>query len=344
MFIGELSQGQDIHFSQPTAAPHIINPAFTGVGNTQFSAGGTYRNQWRSISSTNTFETKNVFFDGRYCMRNNIIVGGGINFYHDRAGSTNLITNHIQFSGSAHIKLNYRDKINSYKNYTFLGAGFNAGWAQRRLDRNALTFNDQFNTLTGDFDSSIPSADIILDPRHHDWDIGVGVFLWHGSEQLFFNVGFAFHHVKNPKQNFLPEEDVLLKERMVLHGGVVWDMKHKVVKEIGGRAILQYQAPYMSSLISGDVGFNIGHSKSDRFSLHVGSGVRVSGQIEEKSGVLFDAFIPSLGLKLDNFKIAISYDVNISSLKSASGAEGGFELSVIQRFGEFCNSSIKCPL
>ncbi len=343
LLISQLGLGQDIHFSQPTATPHVINPAFTGAGNAQFSLGGTYRNQWRSVSPTKTFETKNVFFDGRYCMKNNFVIGGGINFYHDQAGITNFITNHIQLSGSAHIKLNYRNKINSRKQYTFLGLGFGAGWAQKRLNRSALTFNDQFNTLTGNFDNNIPSSDMITNPKHHDWDIGTGIFLWHGGKQLFFNAGFALHHARSPRQNFLPEEEVLLKKRMVLHGGLVWKTNNDIVKEIGGRTVLQYQAPYLSSLISGDVGFNIGHSKSDKFSFHIGNGFRISGQVEDNSPVLVDAIIPSVGLNLDNFRISASYDINVSPLKKASGTKGGFELSIIQRFGEFCNSSVDCP-
>ena len=44
-----------------------------------------------------------------------------------------------------------------------------------------------------------------------------------------------------------------------------------------------------------------------------------------------DAFIPSVQLEVAEYTIGISYDMNISGLKTASSGKGGFEISL--RYG-----------
>ena len=44
-----------------------------------------------------------------------------------------------------------------------------------------------------------------------------------------------------------------------------------------------------------------------------------------------DAFIPSVTFELDKYSIGMSYDLNISSLRSASKGAGGFEISFMFR-------------
>ena len=42
-----------------------------------------------------------------------------------------------------------------------------------------------------------------------------------------------------------------------------------------------------------------------------------------------DALIPYVGLEFGDFRLGASYDVNISSLKTASQSRGGLEISLI---------------
>ena len=41
-----------------------------------------------------------------------------------------------------------------------------------------------------------------------------------------------------------------------------------------------------------------------------------------------DAIIPSMWLEVGNFALGVSYDVNISNLRTASNARGGMEISL----------------
>ena len=44
---------------------------------------------------------------------------------------------------------------------------------------------------------------------------------------------------------------------------------------------------------------------------------------------LKDAIIPSIAINYNKFRVGLSYDINISSLKTASHSKGGAEISII---------------
>jgi len=56
-------QAQDIHFSQFYMSPLNLNPALTGVMNSQVRVVGNYRNQWASVLKSNAFSTYSASYD-----------------------------------------------------------------------------------------------------------------------------------------------------------------------------------------------------------------------------------------------------------------------------------------
>jgi hypothetical protein len=59
-----------------------------------------------------------------------------------------------------------------------------------------------------------------------------------------------------------------------------------------------------------------------------------------------DAFIPVVKLDYQNFSFGLSYDVNVSKLKTASQSKGGFELTISYRncaIGADRTSGLACP-
>jgi hypothetical protein len=56
-----------------------------------------------------------------------------------------------------------------------------------------------------------------------------------------------------------------------------------------------------------------------------------------------DALIPYIGLEFGNWRFGASYDVNTSSLKSASNSRGGFEISLIYIHKKDGSIGINCP-
>jgi len=62
---------------------------------------------------------------------------------------------------------------------------------------------------------------------------------------------------------------------------------------------------------------------------------------------LQDALIPYVGLQLNAYKIGLTYDVNVSTLTTASYLRGGFELTMVYNFMDDDNqrlvSRVLCP-
>ncbi len=60
-----------------------------------------------------------------------------------------------------------------------------------------------------------------------------------------------------------------------------------------------------------------------------------------------DALVPYFGLEYSTFRLGISYDVNISALKTASNGRGGMEVSLIyinnKKEGGRTPSFMRCP-
>jgi hypothetical protein len=56
-----------------------------------------------------------------------------------------------------------------------------------------------------------------------------------------------------------------------------------------------------------------------------------------------DALIPYIGLEFGDFRLGATYDANISSLKTASQARGGMELSLIYIRRPAGSRGLPCP-
>jgi type IX secretion system PorP/SprF family membrane protein len=85
------SFSQDIHFSQFFMAPLNQNPALAGAL-WDDEAILNYKEQWRSISEP--FKTIGATYDTRINKKHitNYILGGGVNFFSDKAGDSQMGT------------------------------------------------------------------------------------------------------------------------------------------------------------------------------------------------------------------------------------------------------------
>ncbi|MBK9459020.1 MAG: type IX secretion system membrane protein PorP/SprF [Sphingobacteriales bacterium] len=58
-----------------------------------------------------------------------------------------------------------------------------------------------------------------------------------------------------------------------------------------------------------------------------------------------DALAPLVGVEVNDYRILLSYDINISTLRTATQGRGGLELSLVHvgSFNKLNKSSINCP-
>jgi hypothetical protein len=76
-------------------------------------------------------------------------------------------------------------------------------------------------------------------------------------------------------------------------------------------------------------------------SFQVGLWTRISNRYD--SSVLTDAFILSTRFDYENFALGFSYDINTSSLNTATDGNGGFELSLQYKICGNQRRGVYCP-
>ncbi|RYZ17052.1 MAG: type IX secretion system membrane protein PorP/SprF, partial [Sphingobacteriales bacterium] len=189
-----VAHAQDLHFSQWFNSPLTTNPANTGfIPDADYRLGANYRNQWSSIMSM-PYKTMSVWGDAQV-FRDRIEsgwlgIGGAI--LRDAAGSGNLVSTKVygslayhQMLGTAHL----------------LSAGFNVGWANKRLNTTDLRFPDQFDGKF--FDATLPTS-VALDysaVNYFDMQLGLN-YAFFPSENLYINGGASVHHINRPRESF----------------------------------------------------------------------------------------------------------------------------------------------
>src|SRR5665647_3751127 len=84
---------------------------------------------------------------------------------------------------------------------SLLTAGFNVGWANKRIDQSKLTFPDQFDGQF--FDASLPTSVQLLNNSVSYFDMQVGInYAYFPTQNIYINAGYSIHHVNRPKETF----------------------------------------------------------------------------------------------------------------------------------------------
>jgi type IX secretion system PorP/SprF family membrane protein len=315
--------GQDIHFSQFNFSPLTINPALTGSYEGTARIGGIYRDQWRSVVS-NPYKTPSFYIDAPIIkgLRAKDWVGFGMTVVSDEAGSTELKTGGSYLSAAYHLALD--DKRNK-----MLTIGFQGGRFQRSVNMNSqeLRFADELPKEIGGGGLGIGAG--------ANRDIQGEVNFFHSSIGLLFrtkmadgnalDLGFSAYHViggrygliQNTKEPVEPPKpggkvkntNTKRPMRLTLHGTYLRNLSESLFVEpsflmqsTGGATELALQLLF-------------GLPIKENVKLRFGPGYRLGD-----AGQLF------LGIDYDQFRAGISYDVNVSALRSASKYQGGFEI------------------
>jgi phosphate-selective porin len=104
------------------------------------------------------------------------------------------------------------------------------------------------------------------------------------------------------------------------------------VLTVNASAIHQIQSKASETIVGAALSLNASGDMDNPTNVFVGSWLRFN-----------DAVIPYLGLEIGSLRIGASYDVNISSLKAATGNRGGSEFSLIYIKRKAESKGIPCP-
>ncbi len=300
---------QDLHFSQFFNSPLTTNPANTGfIPDADYRLGAHYRNQWSSIMSA-PYKTMSAFGDAqlfRDKLENGWLGVGGL-ILSDVAGSGSLRSTKVYGSVAYHQMLGLS---------SLLSAGFNLGYANKRIDHTNLKFPDQFDGKF--FDNTLPTAVVLANNNVSYFDMQVGLnFAYFPQENVYVNAGYSIHHVNKPRETFFNDQtnDGIIPMRHIGFVNAILKVHEKVI--INPNIYFTTQAK--SYELTGGLNANYNLSESGEKQLIVGLYYRYK-----------DAAIPMIGFVLNNVKFTFSYDATLSPVNSFNQYRGASEFNVIK--------------
>jgi type IX secretion system PorP/SprF family membrane protein len=324
---------QDAHFTQHYATPTYITPAMTGIFDGRIRGTVAYRSQWSSFLAT-PFNTFAATFDVRVPIGNkaeNHFLGGGLDFYSDKLGGASYTsTDAMSISGAYHRSLDSRGD-------NTLSAGLRVGFAQRSINYEGLTFQDQFDPSLNNF-----SAQTLENPPRNNiayTDLSTGIF-WstNPEKRTQYHAGLGLYHINQPNVALFQTKgnEAPLGLRTVVIVGAQFETAPRV--DIIPRLVVMAQSGTWEANIGSNV--RIGLDDYNDNSVYIGSWVR---PVSDPSGKInMDAIVLMTGLQAGQIRIGASYDINISPLISVSKTVGAFELSV-QYVGNYGEDKVMCP-
>lgn len=319
---------QDIHFSQFTETPLILNPALT-AGKEDLRGILNYKNQWASVSSP--YKTFGASFDFNFHQlgwerKKNLTgifsrsvknSGLGLFFYKDQAGTSKWST--TQFG----VTLSTAVKINSYNRFFF---GLLGGYNQHSIDFSKLTWNSQYNGMA--YDPNLATGESFTSNSfgHFDFALGLNWLLVkeessiNANNESFGNFGLSVSHFNRPDYEFI-SEDEKLNVKLNFHSDLYQGIKGTKFN-LNPQAMLALQYPATELFFGTFVMYDfLADSK-------------FTGIIKQSSaglGVFYrnrDAIFTAIKIELSSIHITVGYDVNISKLTAASQYKGGIEISL----------------
>jgi len=280
--IGFNASAQDPQFTQFYANPIYLNPAFAGSKVCPRFA-MNYRNEWPSL--TGNYVTYSMSYDQYF---KNISGGIGVIATHDQQGQGTIYTSMLGLVYSYHLKVNRKFSM-------MFGA--RAAMYNKYRDESKLTFGDMIDPRRGFI---YQTGDVQRGGNRYFFDASAGMVGY--SKSFFF--GFAAHHLNRPDESMIVGSS-RLPIRLTGHMGAKIDLgsksQYKNVTSIMPNVIYQYQNGFQELAIG----------------TYIKYGAFTAGAWYRNR----DAFILSIGVEADRFKIGYSYDITVSKLNN--GVSGG---------------------
>ncbi len=319
------AKSQDIHFSQFYASPLFLSPANTGFFDGDWRIATNYRSQWKSIDGI-PYETFSLSYDSQYFIYTEQI-NGGIFIVGDESGYENLRASKVFLSVS------YKKNISDHVLYF----GVQAGYVMKTTNYERYFFDSQYDIGNRSiFNRDLPNMEGNLKRSLSYPDLNLGA-IWSKrlTQDLSAYAGMNIFHLNRPNESFgkLSGDKFNLPMRKVFFGG--GDYK------IGKRVSILPNILVMGQKKASDImlGTNISYNYSGDKNRNIYAGPMIRYGWDNNT----DAFIAVCGMKFNSYNVGISYDFNISGLKTATNTRGAFEISLIYISRNTKPEKIKIP-
>lgn len=306
---------QDIHFTLHRMTPVAFNPASSGGFYGSYRISGLYRDQYRSVAGNAGYKTPTFSVDAPVLrgFKKTDWLGVGIFFYSDRSGTGNLTQSSFKISAAYHLALNK-------KGTSTLAIGYQTGSVQREIkDPFQLIFEDQYLSQVPGSELPQTMEQLEMDKKGFLDHVGGLKFTSKYNKTDEFYIGLSAGKFGQPDWS------------LVAQGGQ-YRVDPRAYAEIGMTSVLSskwrfspnitYQKimgnPANTLVIQGIMDLNYNPEKE----------IVLRGGLGYRSGAnIGDAIQLMLGADIQDIRVMLGYDINISSLSSASGSFGAFELA-----------------
>lgn len=307
---------QDIHFSQFFSSPVAFNPASAGVFNGDLRGFANYRDQYTTVGES--FTTMAASFDwGMFNKQiSNGYFGGGVNFYMDKAGVSQLETVNYNLSLAYHLDISGNET-------QYLSAGFRAGMLQRTLTASSLSWDSQWTGY--EFDTDRPSNEQFGDESISKFDLGGGLH-WNymPSKTTRVFAGASFFHLTAPDISLDGAEENLFRKYLV-HGGGEFDVSGEERIFLLPNMFYMYQGPNNVINFGTDVKFVLQDASKV---VDYKEAMALSFGMYTRWG---DAVYALTRFEWASFGVGVSYDYNVSDLNVATNGFGAYEVMLTYR-------------
>lgn len=300
----------DIHFSQFYETSTLRNPALTGVFEDDYKVGAYCRSQWSSITHPYTTGMISAETHVEANQNSDDFFSFGLLGYADKAGSID------QKITGFYPAFSYNKSINPNNN-TYLSVGFTGGYVQYSFDPLKTTFNNQYQN--GNYNAANPSMETLPNAKMTLLDAGAGVnFNTSRGENnnITYVIGFSGYHFTQPKMSYYQKPGITQNIR--------WNGNAAVSAFVNDHISYQVQANYASQGTYQEIMAG-GMVHWTQVATKVTTTFIISGGLYYRYK---DALIPIVKVKYQNMALGVSYDVNVSSLKTASLMQGGYEVTL----------------
>lgn len=317
------TSAQDIHFSQFYEDPMELNPALCGAFPGIIKGELNYRNQWSSVMNGlgYAYSTMAATFEYHNILKKwtKGYLSPGLDFFNDRSGDGQIGITQVNFTLASGIYLNDKNCIS---------AGLQAGWAQHSINMSKLQWDNQY--INGAYDASASSGEPVGSSFSYidfaaglAYTFGTGQTNMTSNDQIKANVGAAIYHISEPNMSYYGQSysGTKLYMRYVLHGYFQYDIPNSNIGVIPG--FVYYQQGPASEVDFGSKFRYVLHQESKYTGFFKGTALDLGAFYRWN-----DAAVLLVGLEFGSYALGFSYDVNTSSLNTASSGRGGFEISL----------------
>ena len=300
---------QDLHFSQFFNNPLLTNPANTGfIPDADYRLGASYRNQYSNIMAV-PYKTMSIFGDAQV-FRNRIETGWlGLGWCY----IAGCCRNRKPYIYKSYASIAYHQELGLS---SLLTAGFNVGWANKRIDQTKLTFPDQFDGKF--FDITEPTSVMLVNNNVSYFDMQVGMnYAYFPTQDIYINAGYSIQHVNRPKETFFEDNanDKISMRHIAFINGIF---------KVNDDVIINPNVYYTTQAKASELvlGLNGAYNLSDHGEKQIIAGLYYRYQ---------DAVIPMIGLEINNIRFTFSYDVTTSSLNNFNHSQGASEFNILKK-------------